>query len=235
MEKVELSADKREITGKKVAKLRAQGLVPAVVYGKKLKPMNVVVNGKVFKKSILASEAGKNAIISLKIAESKAVPVLTHDIQFDPLTDEILHIDFAHVVMDELLRTKIPVELTGNPIGVKESGGVLVHGLRLIEVECLPGDIPDKYIIDVSGLHINQSLHVSDLKVDNKVKILAEPGEMIASCSPPTKVEETAKAPTPEEVAAATGAVPAEGGAEGAAAPKAEKGAKEAAPAAKPE
>ena len=103
--------------------------------------------------------------------------------------------------MDETLKTKVPVELSGLPIGVKESGGVLVHGLREVEVECLPGNIPDKFDIDVTSLQINDSFHVSDLPKIANVNVLTNPSDMIATCSPPTKEEVVAAAvPTPGEV-----------------------------------
>ncbi|HVN67102.1 MAG TPA: 50S ribosomal protein L25 [Candidatus Sulfotelmatobacter sp.] len=214
MAEVELEAQKREVLGKKLKKVRQSGLIPAVVYGRKFKSLPVMVERKAFEKKILASGAGKNAIISLKMAGAKAIPVLTNEVQRDPLTDAILHIDFSHLIMDELIKTKVPIELTGLPIGVKESGGVLIHGLREVEVECLPKDIPDKFTIDVADLKIGDSLHVSDLAKEAKVKFLTTAGEMIASCSAPTKEEEVAPAPTPEEVAAA-GVAPV-AGAEGA-------------------
>lgn len=243
MDIVELEAKEREERGKKLKGLRKQGLIPAVVYGKKFKSLPVMIDRKTFEKKILASGAGKNALISLKLAGAKDVSVITSDIQRNPLNDDILHIDFSYIVMDEAIRTKVPIELTGLPIGVKETGGILIHGLREVEVECLPRDIPDKFTIDVSELQIGDSRHVSDLVTSAKVKLVTNPSEMIANCSPPTKEEEVAAPiPTPEEVAAAAaaaeGVVPAEGEAKAAApaaaAPAKEKGAKEEAPAAKP-
>lgn len=227
MAKVELKASKREDFGKKAKKVRAQGLVPAVVYGRKFKAASVSVGLKEFDKKVLQSGSGLNLIFTLKLAEDgkdKSVPVITYGIQRNPLTDEIIHLDFKHVVMDEAIKTKIPVELVGLPMGVKEGEGVLVHGLREVEVKCLPGDIPDKFEIDVSTLEINQSLHVSDLKASKKVEILAPLEDMVAVVSPPTKEEEVVPPPlTPEEAAAAAAV------AEGAEA-VAEEGVKEKAP-----
>jgi large subunit ribosomal protein L25 len=207
MEKIELEAKKREEIRKGLDKVRRRGLIPAVVYGKKHAALPIMIDRKSFIKNILESDAGMNAIVSLKVSGGKEVPVLTHVVQRDPLTDEILHIDFRHIVMDEAIKTKVPVELIGLPMGVKEDGGVLVHGLREVEVECLPTDIPDKLEINVSALKIGDSLHVSDLAQVAKVKILSTPSEMIANCLPPTKEEEVAApVPTPEEVAAAAAA-----------------------------
>ena len=239
---IEIEAGKREEIGKKLKVVRRQGNIPAVVYGKKITPISIAVDRKNFIKKILESDAGMNAIVSLKVAGGMGIPVLTHVVQRDPLTDEILHIDFRRIVMDEAIKTKVPVELTGIPLGVKDDGGVLVQGLREIEVECLPTDIPDKYAIDVTALKIGDSLHVQDLAKVAKVKVLTNPSEMIANCSPPTKEEEVAApVPTPEEAAAAAAGAEVAGeevkekSAPGAApAAKAGTPAKEAAPGAKP-
>lgn len=210
MAKVELKVIKREELGKKTKKLRTQGLVPAVVYGRKFKSTAIAIPLKEFDKKVLRSEAGENLIFTLKLSEDgkgKSVPVITYNVQRNPLTDEIIHLDFMHVIMDEVIKAKVPVELIGLPIGVKEGGGVLVHGLREIEIKCLPGDIPDKFEIDVSALEINNSLHVSDLKISKKVEVLVPLEEMIANVSPPTKEEEVVPPPlTPEEEAAAAAA-----------------------------
>ncbi|MBN3032644.1 MAG: 50S ribosomal protein L25 [Candidatus Saganbacteria bacterium] len=202
MEKIELEAKTREEFGKKLGRVRKLGLIPAVVYGKKMKPLSVAVDRKLFVKKILSSDLGRNAIVSLKLeGKAKEIQVLTHEVQRNNLTDEILHIDFLHILMDEAIKTRVPVELTGLPVGVKESGGVLVHGLREVEVECLPGNIPEKFQLDVSPLKINDSFHVSDLPKIAKVKVLSGLTEMIATCSPPTKEEEVAApVPTPGEV-----------------------------------
>ncbi|MBU0671428.1 MAG: 50S ribosomal protein L25 [Candidatus Margulisbacteria bacterium] len=235
--KIELKADKREELGKKAKKLRLQGVVPAVIYGRKFKSTSVSINLKDYNKQVLQSESGHNLIFSLNVSDngkSKLVPVITQDIQRDALTGTILHLDFMHINMDEAIKTSVPVELLGIPVGVKDDGGVLVHGLREIEIKCLPAEIPDKYDVDVSALAINDSLHVSDLKISTKIEIQSNLGDMIATVSPPTKEEEVA-APvlTPEEAEAAAAAA-----AEGAEA-VAEEGVKEksapgAAPAAKP-
>jgi len=229
--KVEIKASKRTEIGKQNKKVRAQGLVPAVVYGRKFKATSVVVNLKEFNKKVLLSEAGSNLLFTLKMTDdgkSKSVPVITQTIQRNPLNDDVIHLDLMHVVMDEALKTKVPVELVGVPMGVKDEGGVLVHGLRELELKCLPGDIPDKFEVDVSALNINDSLHVSDIKVSKKIEVFADPGEMIATVSPPTKEEEVAPTLTPEEALAA-----AEGAAAGEAV--AEEGVKEkAAPGAPP-
>lgn len=205
-----MEALKREKLGKKAGKLREEGVVPAVVYGRKFKTTPIQINLKDFIKKVEHSEAGLTSLISLKLKENgraKTVPVLTKEIQRDPLTDEIIHIDFRHLIMDEEIETKVPVELIGIPIGVKDDGGVLISGLREVVVKCLPADIPERFEIDVSALKIGDSLHVSDLTQIKKVKVLTPQTEMIAGVSPPIKEEVVAPPiPTPEEVAAAEAA-----------------------------
>ena len=210
MEKIELKANKREELGKKIKKLRKQGLIPAVVYGRKFKSTPIAIERKSFQKKVLESDAGTNLIFTIKLTDAgkaQSIPVISHGIQRNPLTDEIIHLDLMHVIMDEIIKAKVPVELKGVPIGVKEEGGVLVHGIREIEVKCLPSDIPDKFVLDVTGLKINDSLQVSDLTVSKKIEIQVESTEMVANVSPPTKEEEVAPPPpTPEELAAAEAA-----------------------------
>jgi len=209
---VELKAKIRDTKGKKS---RQAGMIPAVIYGRKFKPTSLSLDTKEFTKKVLQSEAGENLIFTLKInqnGDSQDVPVITHGIQVDPITDELLHVDLMQVIMDELITAHVPIELAGIAFGVKEEGGVLVHGLGELEIECMPADIPDKITINVQELKINHSLHVSDLKIDSKIKILSNPDEMVASVKPPTKEEEVVAGPTPEEVLAAPGeegAVPA--------------------------
>ncbi|MBU0630196.1 MAG: 50S ribosomal protein L25 [Candidatus Margulisbacteria bacterium] len=196
MKKVELAAKKREAIGtKKLKSLRKEGFIPAIVYGRKIKPVAVAIERKAFLTKILGSETGKNTIASLKVG-GETLQVLTQDIQFDAVEGTILHIDFNHIVMDEAIKTKVAIELTGIPAGVKESGGILVHGLREVEIECLPGDIPEKFHVDVTALLINDSLHVSDLP-SGKYKLLSNAADMIASCVPPAKEEEVAPAAAP--------------------------------------
>jgi large subunit ribosomal protein L25 len=235
MANIEVKAQQREEVGNKVQKLRKKGLIPAVLYGRKFASVAISVEAKEFKKKVLASGAGRNLIFTLQLnrgGKTEAVSAITQTIQRDFLTDDILHLDFMHILMDEAIKTRVPVELVGMPTGVKDDGGVLVHGLRDIEIKCLPGDIPDKFTIDVAALKINDSLHVSDLKVSDKITILSPAAEMIATVSAPTKEEEvlpTAAAPAEGEAAAAGTPAAAEGAAAPAAAGK-EKGA--AAPAA---
>ncbi|MFC1559746.1 50S ribosomal protein L25 [Candidatus Margulisiibacteriota bacterium] len=218
MSKVELEVKKREKAGtSKARRLRAQGVIPAIVYGKDLQALSIEVDYKKFDK-ILKSEAGHNALITLKIKDgtkAQTLPVLTHGIQRNPLNDQIIHLDFLKIKMEEAIKTKVTVNLIGKAVGVKDDGGILVPGLREVEIKCLPGNIPSHFEMDVSELKIGDGFHVSDLKPEKGIEILTNPEDMLVTIAAPTKEEEVA--PTLEE-----GAVPAEGAAapaEGAAAP----------------
>ncbi|OGC06735.1 hypothetical protein A2526_04610 [candidate division WOR-1 bacterium RIFOXYD2_FULL_36_8] len=202
MKKVYLEAEKRELLGKKVSGLRKNGVIPAIVYGHGMESFPISVPIKSFVK-IIGGDVGKNAIIDLKI-KNDTLPVLVHDVQRDVLGEDILHIDFFRIRMDEKIKTKVHVELTGESIGVKDEGGILVHNIRELEVECLPDRIPEKFEFDVSLLNIGDSILVSDIEVKEGVKILANQTDSIVHISAPAK-EEVVAAPVVE------GALPAEG------------------------
>ena len=213
MEKIDLQVEERTLTGKKVKHLRSEGIIPAVVYGHDLKAIALSVNTKQYAKAI-GGDAGTNVIISLNVAGKKgeAIPVISHEIQRDALTDEILHVDFHKINMKEKIRTKIPIEIVGVAIGVKEEAGIFVHSLTELEIECLPMDIPDMVKVDVSALKIGDSLYVSDLRKElvSEITILTPETEPIAQVVEPTKEEEVVAEPVEGEVPV-DGKTPADG------------------------
>jgi large subunit ribosomal protein L25 len=156
---------------------------------------------------ILHSEAGQNTLISMKLAGAGDTRVLVKDFQLDPITHELLHADFYRVAMDKLLQVTIPIQVTGEPKGVKQQGGVLEHIRREIEIECLPGDIPEHIDIDVSELMLHQGVRVRDIATNPKWKPLSDADLMLVHVIMP-KAEEAAA--TPAETAAAATATPAE-------------------------
>lgn len=222
MEKIELEAKERKETGKKVKLVRRRGAIPAIVYGKGMESQALEVNSNIFKKAI-GGEAGTNVLITLKLSKDKSLPVITHDIQRNALTDEIMHVDFHMIQMNKALKTKVHLDIEGVAVGVKEDGGILVHPMREIEIECLPSDIPDKIVLDVSKLKINDSIHLSDITPPKGVTFITAQTELVVSVSPPTKEEEVAP-PTVEEAAAVEGAEAAAPAAEGAEGKKAAPG-----------
>ena len=205
MEQIKLKANLRAETGKaKVKKMRTQGLVPAVVYHRGEEPVPVTVNDKEIMK-ILQTAGGENVLISLTIEkEKKARPrsVIIKEIQHDPVKRNILHVDFNEISMNEKIIVEVEVVAEGEPVGVKQEGGLLEHVLRELKVQCLPADIPKQITIDVSGLKINESVHVRDLHPGDKIKILNDPDTLLVQVKLPVeeKPEEEAAAPELEVI-----------------------------------
>jgi len=203
MDRPFLIAELREKTGKGVArKLRAKGFVPAIFYGPRTQSIPISVEVKALRKT-LQTEAGENVLIELDIkrnGESDKKVVMLKDVQIDALSGDILHADFYEIAMDETLKVEVPLNLLGKPEGTK-LGGILEQIRRSIEIECLPGDIPKRIDIDVSGLKIGDSIHVRDLKIE-KVKILSDPNLTIATVVPPTVEEKVAEEAVTEAVEA---------------------------------
>ena len=201
-----LEATTRDTFGKNEARrTRQAGRVPAVVYGasadsalaKVATPIAVEPRPLL---KILHSESGANTLIALKL-EGSATKVLVKAYQLDPVTHQVLHVDFYRVAMDKMLQVTIPVVVKGEPKGVKQQGGILEFIRREIEVECLPGDIPEHVEIDVSELMLHQGIRVRDVATDPKWKPISEAELMLVHVIMP-KVEEA-------PVAADAAAVPA--------------------------
>src|SRR3954451_13342392 len=203
-----LEAQVRETFGKNEARrTRREGKVPAVLYGggNGTTAMPIAVPPKALLK-ILHSEAGQNTLISMKLAGAGDTRVLVKDFQLDPITHEVLHADFYRVAMDKLLQVTIPIQVIGEPKGVKQQGGILEHIRREIEIECLPGDIPEHITVDVSELMLHQGVRVRDIANDPKWTPVSDADLMLVHVIMP-KAEEVA---TTTETAAAATATPAE-------------------------
>src|SRR5436853_6803360 len=164
MAEVTLEVSRREKSGKEVAKKRrAAGKVPAVVYGGHKEPVAIEVDRKSVSELVQKSEHGVRSIFLLKMSGTdQQRHAMIKDIQLDPISRRMTHIDFVRVVMDEVVRVTIPVHVTGTAIGVKE-GGLLDWQVRDLHVECLPGAIPDSIEVDVTNLGVHQYIRVADL------------------------------------------------------------------------
>ena len=199
MERPVLTAEKREEVGKGAArKLRAKGLIPAVFYGPRSKSISLVIDPKELAKA-LQTEAGGNVLIDLEIRkgdQSDRKVVMMKDLQIDPLQRTALHTDFYEVTMDEMVTVEVPIHLEGKPEGTKV-GGILEQIRRVIQIQCLPGDIPKAIDVDVSSLKIGDSIHVQDLNVE-KAKILFDTNFTIATVVPPVVEEKVVEAAAPE-------------------------------------
>jgi large subunit ribosomal protein L25 len=206
-----LEATVRDSRGKNEARrTRREGMVPAVVYGASShggdrSATAIAVPPKALLK-ILHSESGANTLIALKVAGLGDARVLVRDYQLDPVTHQVLHADFYRVAMDRTIRVAIPVTVKGEPAGVKQQGGVLEFIRREIEVECLPGDIPEHVEVDVSELMLHQGIRVRELAADPKWKAVSDPDMMLVHVIMP-KAEEVA---APAEGAVAVATTPAE-------------------------
>ena len=203
MEQIKLKASLREETGKqKVKRLRGTGLVPAVVYHRGENPVSITVVDKEISKIIHAA-GGENVLISLTIEKEKKPKqraVIIKEIQHDPVKRSILHVDFNEISLSEKITVDVPVEAIGEPFGVKQENGVLDHPLREIKIQCLPADIPQHIDVDVSGLKLNQTIHVRDLKLSEKLKVLNDPEALLfqVKLHVEEKVEEAVPGETPE-------------------------------------
>ena len=206
-----LEATTRDSFGKNEARrTRRDGKVPAVIYGGSAEggptATPIAVEPKALLR-ILHSESGANTLISLKLAGGGDTKVLVKQFQLDPLTHQVLHADFYRVAMDRVIQVTIPVIVKGEPKGVKQQGGVLELIRREIEIECLPGDIPENVEVDASELMLNQGIRVRDIPVSPKWTPISDADMMLVHVIMP-KAEEVA-APA-EAAATAVAAVPAE-------------------------
>jgi len=202
MEQIKLKVSVREERGKQAAKkLRQKGLVPGVVYHRGEESVAIVLPDKEISK-IVRDAGGENILINLTIdkdKKSKGRSVIIKEIQHDPVKRNILHVDFNEISLTEKIIVEVEVVAMGEPVGVKQEGGVLDHPLRELKVQCLPTDIPKNIEVDVTGFKLNDSFHVRDLVLSDKLKVLNDPELLLFQVKLPVeeKVEE-ATAETPE-------------------------------------
>jgi len=186
-------------------KLRAAGRIPAVIYGRQTKPQNLEVEAVALNDAIHHT-ASENVLVDLAVKDD-AKPkrlALVQEVQHHPLTRAILHVDFHEVSETETVTLHVPVETTGEPVGVKTGGGVLQHVTFKLKVRALPKDLPEQIVIDVSALELNRAIHLGDIKPPAGVEILGHKEVVIAACTPPRAEEEVA---APAEGAPAAGDV----------------------------
>lgn len=212
MDKHTLSVQLRTVTGRGVKQLRAQGIVPANIFGRDLTSQSIQLNSKEFSK--LFKKVGESALYYLQIeGEKEEHPVLVKEVMIHPVSGSLLHISFHQVDLKQKVTTKVPVELVGESQAQKDGLGVLVQQLDTIEIEALPTDIPEKIQLDIAGLtEVGSALHVSDISVNtSKVTVLTEPDALVVQISALAK-EEVADVPAVAPEGAEEGAT---AGAEG--------------------
>lgn len=199
MQEIKLTVKKRDITGRKVKNIRKQNIVPANIYGKKVKSQAVSLALDDFEK--VFSQAGETGVIKVTIeGEKEERPILIQNVQFHPVTEKPLHVDFRQIILTEKVTAKIPVELEGEAPAVAQRLGILIQTLSEIEVEALPMDLLEKISVDVSKLvNIGDEIKVKDLAIDKKITLKVEEDLVVA------KIESLAAeevVPTPTETVA---------------------------------
>ncbi len=195
MKRPTLSATMRTLLGKKVKKLRREGILPTNVYGKDVPSTALQVNLKEF--IDIYKEVGETGLVDLEV-DGKKRPVLIKNVQFEFRNNTPLHADFYQVNLKEKVKTMVPIELVGEAKAVAENIGTLIHPISEIEVEALPANLPEKIEVNIENLaNIDDHLLVSDLRVPEGVTILTDPGQVIAKISE-IVVEETPQPETEE-------------------------------------
>lgn len=202
MEEIFLEAELREEKGRaKVKDLKAAGFLPAVVYSRGKDSLSIKLNRSALIKLVHLYRL-ENSIINLKIKDDKKAktrPCLIKEIQYDPVHEDIIHVDLNEVSLTEAIKVNVPVEAKGEAVGVKQEGGSLEHILWEIEVECLPTNIPKNIEVDVSALKMGDAIHVKDIVLPAGVKVLNDPAAIVLHVAAPMKEEAPVEAVEGEE------------------------------------
>ncbi len=205
-ENTTIAAELRDSRGKNEARrLRAKGAMPAILYGQPGSPEAVAVNPKELAK-ILNSKTGHNTIFNIEIAGREKTPVMVVDWQYDPIKDNLLHVDLKRIDLTKRIQVSIPVVTHGDPKGVKLQGGLLELVTREVEIECLPNEIPEQFDFDVSELQIGQSIRVSDIPMSGSMRLLGTGDTVVAHVvslkaeAEPAPAEAVPAGPEPEVI-----------------------------------
>jgi large subunit ribosomal protein L25 len=195
MERYQLQSEPRQGAGKGVArKLRQAGRLPAVLYGRTDDPVGLSLS-EVEMKGILRRHAD-SAIVDLTISGGSSINAIVRDVQRHPASGKLLHVDLQRIRLDEKLRVEVHVRVSGNPVGVKDQGGILEHGTRSVNVMCLPTEIPSSIEVDASNLKIHDSVKIKDIAATYpQVEFLDDEETLLAGVIPP--IVEAAAVPVP--------------------------------------
>lgn len=194
-----LQVAERKESGKAAAgRLRRQGLVPAVLYGREAGNLALQVPAKELLKVL--EEAGEKALLRLQVQDAavREYPVLVQEVQWDPVRHTLTHVDFHQVSLEQEIVTEVPVVLVGEAPGVKQ-GGILQHGTRTVEVACLPRDLPAELVLDISSLGRGDTATAADLQLPPAVKLVSDPATVLASIVAPRGVTESEAEEKPAE------------------------------------
>jgi large subunit ribosomal protein L25 len=216
-EKFVVKAQARDLRGKNAARrLRTEGRIPVVVYGGEGESEAVTANLADLA-AVLRSATGQNTVFSLDV-DGKAADVIFQDRQIDPIRGRMIHADLRRLVAGEKIELTIPLHFIGEPIGVKEEGGLLVETVREVTVLCDPGSVPNSIDVDVSGLHMSESIHISDITFPEGVEVHEDAETVVASITfvkePELEPQVAVEGAEPEVEGGAAPAAEGEGGEE---------------------
>ena len=208
-EQISVPLQPRTTTGKKVRRLRRDGIIPANIYGHDRASRAVQLDDKEAQR-LLATHAG-SSVLRLKLNGAEEAAVI-RAVKHEPKSGKIEHIDFMHIELDQLMRARVPVHLHGEAPAVRLLGGTLLHLVDAVEVECLPGNLPPALELDITRLEaLDSALHVADVQLPRDVRLLTRPEEVVVKVEPPRVEEEApaaaAEAPAAETVSGAASAV----------------------------
>jgi len=195
-----LNAKIRQEFGKKVKSLRKRDVLPAVIYGPKVKAAPLEIAYKDFEK--VYREAGESSLIKLEIENSKKESiVLIHEIEKDPFTEKFIHVDFYQPPMDKEITASVTLVFAGEALAVKELGGTLVRNIQELEIKALPLNLPHQISVNIDGLKtFEDNIFIKDLVLPEGVRTLRSPEEIVALVTPPEKIEEELAKPVEEKV-----------------------------------
>jgi len=203
LKQIEIQVKRREEQGTRpVRRLRKQGFMPGVIYGKDIEPIQIKMDAKTFRRIVREAHGG---VVFFKVSVDGEAPFLAvlQDLQRDNVTREIIHFDLHKIAEDEVITVEIPIEFVGEPAGVKE-GGILEIALHELEVEAPANKIPEKVVVDISGLGIDDTLHVKDLALPEGVRTTHDPEDVVVTVMAPEEeteeVEEVAEEITEPEL-----------------------------------
>jgi large subunit ribosomal protein L25 len=203
MEKVVLKATKRDVIGKQVKAMRRAGQLPAVIYGRRLEPIAISMDAHTA--GLVLGKLTSSSLVTIDV-DGTEYPALVREKQRNFIKGNLTHVDFLAVSLTEKIRASVRIEFSGVSAAVKDFGAILVHGIEALEVECLPTDLPERVVVDISSLaQLGDGIHVSDITVSDNIRILSDSDIMVAVATAPAKEEVEVPVAVAEVVEVTTG------------------------------
>lgn len=187
MQQVALKAEPRESGKGSAHRTRAEGYVPAILYGKNTPNVSLKVNGRELSRA-LQTGAGRNNLFRVEVGAEEPRTCIIKEVQTDPVSGRILHVDLFQISLKDRIHTSVAIVIHGEEL-VEKAGGILQHGLRELEIECLPTDIPEHIVVDVSKLRVGQHIAAGDVKLPENVRLVSDPEEVVVAVVAPKHAE----------------------------------------------